>query len=99
MNVKELLKNHLDEQGRLMSLPSKRKLKNAVLFLMASKFEPNRKYGEKEVNQILDEACDFQDAAMLRRELFFSKFLDRKIDGSEYWLRDPQPTLESFDLE
>jgi Uncharacterized protein conserved in bacteria len=93
------IKNFLDEQGRLWSYPAKYKRQIFALFYLASKFEQGRRYTEKEVNQILKSWHTFGDWAMLRRDLFDRRFLNRKPDGSLYWLEDKQPTPASFGLE
>ena len=48
-------------------------------------FEMNRMYKEKEVNAIIKEVDP--DYATLRRYLIDFGFMDRKIDGSQYWLK------------
>ncbi len=82
------LKNYLDEEGRLKEWPSKRnkgKFRKLVLEYLASKFEPGTTYTEKEVNALLNQHHTFGDPALLRRELFENKLIDRKRDGSAYW--------------
>ena len=49
------------------------------------KFETGKFYTEKEVNEVLNNSHTFGDAALLRRELFEKKFLDRELDGRKYW--------------
>ncbi|MDD4802346.1 MAG: DUF2087 domain-containing protein [Syntrophomonas sp.] len=71
--------------GPLKSFSRKEKIKIVVLREIAQRFEPNRYYNEKEVNQILKTA--FDDYATLRRYLIDYGFLDRKLDGSLYWLK------------
>lgn len=83
------LEQYLDEQGRVKTWPSKRRrrrLQALVLEYLASKFDPNLTYAEKEVNAILNQHHTFGDPAMLRRELFDRRLLDRKRDGSAYWV-------------
>lgn len=48
-------------------------------------FEINRFYTEKEVNVIIKEVDE--DYVTLRRYLIDFGFMDRKIDGSQYWLK------------
>lgn len=85
------LKNYLDEQGRIKEFPSKRnraRLRVLVLQYLAAKFSPGTIYTEKEVNLLLNQYHTFGDPAMLRRELFENGFLDRKRNGSAYWLKE-----------
>ena len=93
------LKNFLDKDGKLKSYPAKQRPKTMALFYLASKFEKDRKYTEKEVNQVLNDWHTFEDWAMLRRDLFDKWFLGRDPRCTEYWLEDEQPTLASFGLE
>jgi diadenosine tetraphosphate (Ap4A) HIT family hydrolase len=83
-----LLINFLDKQGRVKDWPSRKHLVSqpAVLVYLAEKFEPNRSYTEKEVNAILNQWATFGDWALLRRELFENGYLNRKKDGSAYWV-------------
>lgn len=56
-----------------------------ALGFLAAKFEAGREYSEKEVNEILNQNHTFGDPAMLRRELYMKKLLDRTPDGGKYW--------------
>ena len=82
-----------------MSYPARYKYKIPALFYLASKFEPGRKYSEKDVNQILRNWHTFEDWAMLRRELYDRRFFNRETDCSVYWLEESQPVLEAFGLD
>ena len=82
------LKNHMDDQGRLVEWPSprsKKGLQKIALDYLASKFEVGITYTEKEVNAILKQWHTFGDHALLRRELYDKRYFDRKNDGSQYW--------------
>jgi hypothetical protein len=65
--------------------PSKNKDRALFLSFLAEQFELNKIYSEKEVNQIINNLHSFNDVALLRRELYMNKYLDRKLDGSKYW--------------
>ncbi len=99
MDINKLLKNFLDDQNRLCSYPAKRKLKTVVLFFIALKFDLNKFYSEKEINRIIEDSCRFNDVALIRRELYTHKFINRKNDGSIYWLEENQPTPQDLGLE
>ena len=92
------IKSFLNEQGQLVKYPTKFKRQIFALFYLASKFERNREYTEKEVNEVLKDWHTFEDWAMLRRDLYDRRFLNRKQDCSLYWLEEEQPTLASFGL-
>lgn len=85
MNLKDELKNYLNSDGQLTSWPSKHKIQMAVLCYLSENFEWGKYYSEKEVNDILNNLHIFGDSALLRRELFEKKFLDRKATGDKYW--------------
>ena len=97
-NVLSLLKNFLNKENQLIEYPAKRKLKNAALFLIAKEFESGREYTEKEMNEIINAVCCFQDAALMRRELYDFRFINRKENGSIYWLEEKQPSMRDLGL-
>jgi hypothetical protein len=97
--ITDMLKNFLDEDGVLRAFPAKFKMKIYALYYLASKFESGRIYSEREVNELLERWHGFGDSAMLRRELFNKRFLNRKSDCSAYWLEDKTPELSEFRLE
>lgn len=70
--------------GRLPQLPTRQKRWLVVLRWLATRFEPDRRYTEKEVNAILTEA--HPDYAMLRRSLIEYGFMRRERGGGDYWL-------------
>ncbi len=84
----QLLKRYQDKSGRIKLLPHKPAKQLMVLAYLASKFEAGQVYGEKEVNRILNENHNFNDSALLRRELIEKGFLERTADGREYWKKD-----------
>jgi len=69
----------------ILRWPKKRSDKETVVQWLATKFELDKKYSEKEVNEIIDQHHSFADIALLRRELISRKYLMRKDDGSQYW--------------
>jgi len=78
----------LDESGRLIQYPARRAKQLVALKYLATKFEPERRYTEKEVNDLLNQWHMFKDWALLRRDLHDSGFLGRSVDGSAYWLNE-----------
>jgi hypothetical protein len=79
------LKNHLDNEGRLIRWPSRRELQHLALDYLATKLETGRNYSEREVNILLNSWHTFGDPALLRRELYERGLLNRQHDGTEYW--------------
>jgi hypothetical protein len=72
--------------GILTTFKLKEKHKLIVLREIAKRFRSEQLYTEKETNQILQTA--FEDYVTLRRYLIEYGFLDRKPDGSQYWLKE-----------
>lgn len=81
--LKIYFKDGLD--GALSDFPVREKRKIIVLKHLSRRFDPQKKYTEKEVNEILKEAYD--DYVTLRRYLIEYGFMDRLKDGSMYWLK------------
>lgn len=83
----KILKKYFPDgaDGPLSAFSKREKHKLVVLEEIAKRFEKDRIYNEKEINQILQDA--YHDYVMLRRYLIDFGFLDRKPDGSQYWLK------------
>lgn len=74
-----------DSDGTLRRFPPKAKEQVVVMRRILRSFDPERRYPEREINEMLGRI--FGDYALLRRLLIDYGFLDRKNDGSEYWVR------------
>ncbi|WP_346937618.1 DUF2087 domain-containing protein [uncultured Clostridium sp.] len=83
----------IDHEGRIKIWPKKKEVKIEILKYLATKFEYDYLYSEKEVNNIIINWHTFEDYFLLRRGLIDYKFLCRKKDGSEYW-RNKEETHE-----
>ncbi len=79
------LENYYDSNGMLIQYPSKRPMRIIALIKIAEQIDVNRKYTEKEINEIIRSNIAFDDIELVRRELYQYKFLDRLRDGSAYW--------------
>ncbi|MFC0674172.1 DUF2087 domain-containing protein [Brachybacterium hainanense] len=75
--------------GRLLSVPARRRARTAVMIEVLARFEPGRDHTEPEVGAILEGL--HPDVAYLRRELVDLGYLRREIDGSAYRLADRVP--------
>lgn len=71
--------------GRLRKFPLKEKQKLVVLSEIVKHLNRERTYGEKDLSQAL--MAFYDDYALIRRYLIEYGFLDRKPNGSEYWLK------------
>lgn len=97
-DMEKWIKNYLNAEGKLISFPSKRKLKIAAMFYIASRIDEEKEYSEKEMNDLINQMCCFHDAAVLRREMYNYRFINRTIDGKTYWKEKIQPNPERYDL-
>ena len=79
----------VDKDGIVVRWPKKAAEKEAVLWYLQSKFEPGRRYSEREVNELLKRWHAFGDHALLRRELFDHFYLNRTADCTQYWREVP----------
>ncbi|TKC18916.1 DUF2087 domain-containing protein [Robertmurraya kyonggiensis] len=70
--------------GKLKKFPSKEKQKLVVLQEITKQLKVNHAYDEKELNQSLKKC--YEDYVLIRRYLIEYGFIDRKPDGSQYWL-------------
>lgn len=94
--LQKALKSFLDGEKRLIKYPSKHRAKMLALAYLASKFAPETRYTEAQVNETLKAWHTFGDWAMLRREMYNLRFFERAANGSEYWLSSPQPDVQEF---
>ncbi len=70
--------------GKLSKIPATRKKREVILRWLVTHFEAQRRYSEKEVNQLI--AQYHEDVATLRRELIGYGWLKR--ENQIYWLPD-----------
>ncbi|MGP4078505.1 DUF2087 domain-containing protein [Pseudalkalibacillus sp. R45] len=77
--------NKYFSQGLLTKFPKKEKQRLVILREITSHLKTDYHYDEKELNQILKGF--YEDYVLIRRYLVEYGFLDRKPDGSNYWLK------------
>jgi hypothetical protein len=84
----KILKKYFPQgvEGPLATFSLKEKQRLVVLQEIAQRFQSGLTYSELEVNQILKPVYD--DYVTVRRYLIEYGFLDRKPDGSQYWLKE-----------
>lgn len=73
---------------RMKAIPKGEKRKLVLLRLIAKEFDAEKRYTEKELNQILWGV--YEDFVTLRRYLIEYGFMDRTKDCREYWVREGQ---------
>jgi hypothetical protein len=71
-----VLRNFVDSEGRLRELPARAAKRDVVLEYVAARFDSDREYSEREVNDLLLELHD--DYVTLRRYLVDAQLLTRK---------------------
>ena len=98
MELTHILRNFLDEEGKLTAFPAKRKMKLYALLYLAQKIPADTNFTERELGDILLTWHTFADPATLRRELYDYNFLDRSRDGKVYRLAPNQPMPEELGL-
>ncbi|MDZ7837551.1 MAG: DUF2087 domain-containing protein [Actinomycetota bacterium] len=69
----------------LKNFPPKEKLRLIIISQVINNFNKDNIYNEKKVNQIISKS--YQDHTLIRRYLIEYDFLDRKPDGSQYWVK------------
>jgi len=86
---RKVLKSYLLSDGKLKEIPNQQKKLISILRHVIKVFEPEKRYTEKEVNELLKQF--HEDYAFLRRELVDFKMLDREGGGGKYWLISTEP--------
>jgi predicted transcriptional regulator len=71
--------------GKLTRIPSKRGKLLVILRWLATLFDPDVRYSEAEVNQII-KSVHKEDYVGLRRDLIDMGYLRRERGGGKYWL-------------
>jgi predicted transcriptional regulator len=79
----KVVKDYARRDGSLKTLPSQRKKLEAILRYVVRAFDMEKRYNEKQVNEIL--ARYHADTATLRRELVGFGLMQREGGGGEYW--------------
>ncbi len=82
----EVLKKYFYEKDSLslIRFPKKQKQKYLCLLWIIQLFNKELIYSEKQVNEILK--IVHEDFVMIRRYLVDYQLLNRKTDGSQYWI-------------
>ncbi|MEI7028127.1 DUF2087 domain-containing protein [Paenibacillus sp. y28] len=84
----EILEMYFKEglDGPLSKFPKREKRKRVLLKHIVKRFDSKQTYTEKEVQAILKPI--FHDHATLRRYFIEYGFMERKEDGSAYWVKE-----------
>lgn len=66
-----------------------------VLQYIANNIPWNREYTEPEMNKCINEWHTFNDPALIRREFFMKRIVDRTLDGGKYWRTDGEASSQN----
>lgn len=80
-----IIKWFLNKDWLVWIRPSKKSKQKLILEYISNKIPPIQTFTEKEFNQLLISLHTFNDVALVRRELYINKFIDRTLDGKIYW--------------
>lgn len=80
-----------DAWGRLARWPHKFSVQRLAMWALWTRFEPNRRYTEREVNELLKAWTTWGDHVTPRRELVEMKLISRLPDCSAYWKNPQRP--------
>jgi DNA-binding transcriptional ArsR family regulator len=89
----KVMRNYVDGE-RLKQIPDSFKKRLVILQWLANEFEFDRRYNEKEVNEIIQR--HHEDYALLRREFIMNKFMER--DHGVYWRLPQEETDQQIAL-
>ncbi len=87
--VSEKLSRYLDAEGRLKAWPSKRSDQMDALRYLVARLPGGVEWSERELNELLKGLHTFGDWALLRRDLYDARLIDRSRDGQRYWKVQP----------
>lgn len=80
-----VIKNYI-VNDKIIKIPRAEKKKIIILQYLLLKFQTNKRYTEKQVNEIIKNMNE--DFVSLRRYLIQYGFMDREDDGSAYWVNE-----------
>jgi len=83
-----------DRDGRIIRWPGKRSQQELCLWFLWSKIPRGRMFSEREISVFLNGQHLFEDAALLRRDLFDLGLVTRNRDGSDYRRIEKKPPPE-----
>jgi len=86
--IDKVLKKYINEDGRIVSYPSKRNrlVRPFIYEYLITKFDNKKEYKEPEINKIIKEWICFEDYLIIRREMVEQGLLNRLKDCSKYWV-------------
>lgn len=94
--IPQKLRPFMTEDYILHAWPAKYSIQTLSLWFFACRFQYQKRYSEREINEIISRFIDveFGDFARIRRELCNLKMLKRTDDGRDYWRASTTPPEE-----
>ena len=92
----ECIASFIDYDGKLITMPAKKKRQLYAIWYIASKIDSGKTYTEREINEVINSLTVFKDPATVRRQMYDRFLLDRSPDCKQYRMRSDMPTLEDF---
>lgn len=92
------LSRFFDAKGRLAQWPGKQSQRIWCLWVLWSRIPARQKLTEHELNQLLKANHQFDDPALLRRELYDKRMVSRTTDCREYRRIERRPQAEAMAL-
>lgn len=82
----------------LHTWPAKYSNQTLLLWFFGCRFQYQQTYSEQQVNEIIKRTLNFEDFALIRRELCNHKLLKRTDNGHNYWraAANPPQSLKSL---
>ncbi len=86
---RKVVADYTRRDGSLKTIPGQRKKLEAVLRYVVRAFDPDKRYTERRVNELLRKY--HEDTATLRRELVGYGLMKREGGGGMYWRTESNP--------
>ncbi|MCK9328801.1 MAG: DUF2087 domain-containing protein [Bacteroidales bacterium] len=83
----KIINKYFNDKQQLLRYPKKEKERLIVLQKILELFDPNKKYKETEVDSIIKNYFLNLDYILIRRAFIEYGFMDRKNDGTAYWVK------------
>ncbi|MGV8146316.1 MAG: DUF2087 domain-containing protein [Alkaliphilus sp.] len=80
----DIISRFMSKNNKIKCLPAKLAKRREIIKYIAEKFQYDKAYAEKEINDIISNCIEFEDYVSVRRELCDFGFLTRTNDGMEY---------------
>jgi len=94
LNQVEKAARYFDDQGVLMSWPSRLNLQTLSQWVFWSRLPRGAVFTEREISDLIQDWHDFGDHALIRRAMVDARMLERTVDGRQYRRIERPPPAE-----